>query len=232
MPADASASLTVNDILDRCAGKYQRLRTIRALGLFRDYRGRERKVQPIRWDYVRPDRCRLQIGMDLALIVGKGWWTYDTEAGTFRSHHQITATPIETAGTFLSGGVAFLLPAALKRGRGAFRWGPRDEGGWRLDGTAWIAGRPCYRLSRAGPGHLRSGRLKLWIDQDQFLIRSWALDLLRKDGRERTAWGCTYLEVAVDELIPASRFRPNKPTPILIPRGEPTASPPPSLSPP
>lgn len=217
----ASSLLTVDDILGRCGDAYLQARTLQVRGLLRDYRRDERKVLPISWDYMRPDRCRLQINMDMALVVGEHWWTYDQAGGRFESHHERTSPPIETAAYFLSEGIAFLLPQLLSRGKGAFA---ADDSGrqarWSLDGVTWVAGRPCYILSQVGLGRDRGSRRIVWIDQDQFLIRGWARERTRPDRRQRTVLGCTYFEIVMDRPIAPQRFQFVRPQPIVLPKRE------------
>ena len=214
-----SSSLSVEDILERCSATYSRSPTLQVRGLLRDYRGAKRKVLPIRWDYARPDRCRLQIGMDLALIVGQHWWSYDHLSGRFKAPRQITTTPIQTAAYFLSDGIPFLLPDVLTRGRRAFEaHDDRRRSRWRLEGVAWIADRPCYAIRREGQGRDRGRRWTVWIDQDRFLIRGWSWERTGPDGRMRTVLGCTYFEVVANRPMPPERFAVREPQPIVLPR--------------
>ena len=217
----ASSLLTVDDILGRCGDAYLQTQTLQVRGLLRDYRRDERRVLPISWDYVRPDRCRLQINMDMALVVGEDWWTYDQAAGRFKSDHRTTSTPIETAAYFLSEGIPFLLPNALAKGEGAFHAEDyRRQARWTLDGVTWVAGRPCYALARVGLGRDHGSRWMVWIDQDQFLIRGWLWEAMRPDRRQRTLLGCTYFEIIADQPIAPQRFHVVKPQPIVLPKRE------------
>lgn len=211
------ASLTVEDILDRCGAAYLKAETFHARGLLRDYRAPQRKVLPIRWDYARPDRCRLQIGMDVGLVSGSSWWTYRSRVGRFRSHRQISRTPIETSAYLLSDGVSFLQPALLAKGRAALDYGDRRRfGPWESGGVAWIAERPCYVVSRYGGR--KASRWTVWIDQDEFLVRAWRFESVRTEQRERTVLGCTYFEAVADAALPPDTFRVRPPDPISIPQ--------------
>ena len=217
----ASSLLTVDDILGRCGEAYLQTQTLQVRGLMRDYRGDQRSVLPISWDYLRPDRCRLQIDMDMALVVGEDWWTYDQAKGRFTSHHETTSTPIETAAYFLSEGMPFFLPDALARGEGTFHARDyRRQAKWTLDGVTWFAERPCYVLTRVGLGRDHGSRWMVWIDQDQFLIRGWVWEAMRPDRRQRTLMGCTYFEVVANHAIAPQRFQVVKPHPIALPRRE------------
>jgi len=219
--AVASSRMTVDDILGRSADAHLHVRTFQARGLLRDYRGDERKVLPISWDYVRPDRCRLQIDMDVALVVGGDWWTYDHAGGRFQSRRQTTSTPIETAAYFISRGVPFLLPDALGRGKSAFHATDyRRRAKWTLERVTWFAERPCYALARIGLGRDRGTRWRLWIDQDQFFVRGWAWEGMPPARRQQTILGCTYYEVIADQPIAPQRFQVVKPQPIVLPKRE------------
>ncbi|MBN2562777.1 MAG: hypothetical protein JXQ75_17780 [Phycisphaerae bacterium] len=213
-----SASFTVDDILGRCVAAYEGLRTLQAQGLLRDYRGEARRVATIGWDFVRPDRCRLQIDMDVALVLGKHWWTYDTASGRYRNHVQFTRTPIETAASLLSKGVPFLTPAILTTGERAFG-GSRSRGfvDWTVEGVGWHAEHPCYVVSRRERGQSGANVLRVWIDQDQHLVRGWALEVDTGGGRDQTVMGCSYYVLAVDEELPSDRLQLNPPKQILLP---------------
>ena len=212
-----SASFTVDDVLGNCVATYAGLRTFQARGLFRDYRTEKRRVATISWDFARPDRCRLQIEMDVALVSGKHWWTYDAASGRYRSHPQFTRTPIVTAASLLSRGVSFLLPAIMTTGERAFgKSRVRGFSDWRVEGVEWHAGHPCYLVSRRGWGSYRGGRLRVWIDQDRGLVRGWALSAKGPDAREDIVMGCSFYDLAVDERLPAQRFQATPPRPILL----------------
>jgi len=211
-------SLTVADILRRCAAAYDDVETLQVRGRFRDNRSAEPEVSPIAWDFVRPDACRLQIGMDVTVVSGKGWWTHDGQTGRFKTLRQITRTPMETAATFLSDGAVFQLPRLFTKGVAAFGLAdPRRARAWRSQGVAWRAERPCYVVTRGGQDGREPGRLRLWIDQDSFLIRGWTLDLPRPDAPPRTVFDCTYVLITANRHIDSDRFKVQRPTPILLP---------------
>lgn len=217
----ASSLLTVDNILGRCGEAYLQTQTLQIRGLLRDYRRDERKVLPISWDYLRPDRCRLQINMDMALVVGENWWTYDQADGRFVSHDQRTSTMIKTSAYLLSEGIPFLLPDLLSRGKAAFQADDyRRKARWTLHGVTWFAERPCYVLARIGLGRDHGNRWMVWIDQDQFLVRGWVWEAMRPDRRQRTLMGCTYFEIVADQPIAPQRFQVVKPQPIVLPRPE------------
>lgn len=212
----AESSFSVNDILGRCGDRYAQARTLQARGLMRDYRGQTRRAANIAWDFARPDRCRLQIEMKAALIVGDRWWTYQGAEQGYRSRSQFTRTPIETAAYMLSDGVPFLLPVLLTKGGRAFG-GSRTSGfgGWRLEGVEWHADRPCYVVSRperAGDGAV----LRVWIDQDKYWIRGWAISSLRSGGGDDVLVGCSYYDVKFDDPLPLDRFALKPPQPIEL----------------
>ena len=185
-----SSSFTVDDILDRCVATYNGLRTLQTRGLLRDYRGEGRQVATIAWDFVRPDRCRLQIEMDVALISGERWWVYSATTGRYQDHPQFTRTPAETAAYLLSRGVPFLLPAIMTTGERAFgKTRLRGFSDWRMGPPEWHAEHPCYVVSRREAGRNRDRTLRVWIDQDRYLIRGWALESATGVGREGTVMG-------------------------------------------
>lgn len=213
-----SSSLTVTDVLDRCVAAHRRIHTIRAVGLLRDNRDLVHKVLPIRWDYARPDRSRLQIGMDLALVRGADWWTYDSAMDRYKSHRQITNTPIETSAYFLTDGIPLPLVTLMTKGKVAFEMdGRRHHEPWKLREVAWKGGRPCYVLARIGRGPDRGQRWTFWIDQDDYLLRGWIWETGHAKGPPETIWGCTYSEIAVNESMPSDRFQVHKPKPIESP---------------
>ena len=213
-----SSSLTVTDVLDRCVAAHGRIHTIRAVGLLRDNRDLVHKVLPIRWDYARPDRSRLQIGMDLALVRGADWWTYDSANDRYKSHRQITNTPIETSAYFLTDGIPLPLVTLMTKGKVAFEMdGRRHREPWMLREVAWKGGRPCYVLTRIGRGPDRGQRWTFWIDQDDYLLRGWIWETGHSTGPPETIWGCTYSEIAVNESMPSDRFQVHKPRPIETP---------------
>ena len=212
-------TLSVVDILERCADRYEAAESLRARGLLRDNRNKGHRTVPIGWDYARPDRCRLQIDMAVALVSEDGWWTYDPVRGDFKTHRQITNTPIETAAALLSNGVPFLLPAVWQKGRAGFGLGaPGPNSGWTLQGPAWYSGHPCYLVWRSWRHRERGTRLKVWIDQDSHLLRGWTLERVGSDGPSATICGCTYYDVSLDALLTPERFRIDKPTPIVLPQ--------------
>ncbi len=210
--------MTVTDILQRCADAYAEVETLQVRGRLRDSRSGTPRVSPISWDFTRPGACRLQIDMDVAVVSGKSWWTYDGQTGRFKTLRQITRAPMETAATFLADGAIFQLPRLFTRGVGAFELAGRGRsGGWRSEGAAWKAERPCYVVTRGGRGGREPGRLRLWIDQDSFLLRGWTLDLPRPDARPRTVFDCTYILISMNRTIAPDRFKVQRPSLILLP---------------
>lgn len=222
-PADVSMS--VEGILSRCESTYQKLNTLEARGWLRDYRGKDKRVEPIRWELAKPDLCRLQIGMEMVLVKGQNWWSYDSRSERFKSHRELGPAPIEAAAYFLSEGIPFLMPVAWHRPMVAF--GPNTaRGPWKLDGVAWTANRPCYVISREGLGRDSGSRWRLWIDQDRFLIVAWTWAVEQagpnNTKHEVTIWGCTYEVLTPREAINPDRFRIEKPSPIVLPRPVPS----------
>jgi len=203
--------------LDECRLSYEKLRTLHAEGVLRDYREGQARIQPLSWDFVRPDRCRLQIGDDLALIVGDTWWSYAGGQDRFQKHRRFTSTPIETAAHLLSDGVPFLLPGLLTRPGTVLGVGARRSRDWKLMGVDWSGGRPCYVIAR--PVGLRGGNgtMRAWLDQDSHLIRAWDLVVPRADGGERVVLACAYHRLEVDGPISNGRLALAPPQPIPLP---------------
>ncbi|HWL94903.1 MAG TPA: hypothetical protein VNT79_15395 [Phycisphaerae bacterium] len=219
--APADDTLTVEGILERAEKAYTELYSLEASGTLRDYRGGQKRVQPIRWELLRPDLCRVQIGMNLVLVKGQNWWSFDEKSGRFKSHREQGPTPIETATYFLSDGIPLMTPVAWNRPKVAF--GPNElRSSWVLQGVAWTAGRPSYIVSRDGRGRDGGSRWTLWIDQDRFLILAWTWATLAggPDGksREEIVWGATYEALVTDRAISPDRFRIERPEPIVLPR--------------
>ncbi len=212
------SSLTVTDILRRCTEAYADAETLQVRGRFRDNRSAGLDASLISWDFKRPDACRLQIGMDVAVVSGKSWWTHDGATGRFKTLRQITRTPMETAATFLADGAVFQLPRLFTKGPAAFGLkNRRRAAGWRSEGIGWRAGRPCHVVTHAGQADRGPGKLRLWIDQDSFLIRGWTWALSRTPARPRTVFDCTYVLISMNRPIGAERFKVQRPTPILLP---------------
>ncbi len=206
------------DILQRSAAAHQRLQSLYAAGLLRDYRQGARRIVPIEWRLARPNRCRLQIDMDLAIVSADDWWTYQAQAGRFRTHRTFTRTPIETAAQLLSDGINFYLPALFERGPEVLgRSGDRAARDWLLQGAAWSGDRPCFVFTRPPRLPAQSTFLRLWIDQDSLLIRGWMQGEVREDGREKTIIECTYYVLRPDERLPSDAFQLKPPNPIVLP---------------
>lgn len=212
-----SASFTVGDILHRCVARYEGLTTLHAKGLMRDYRSKDRRVSAISWDFARPDRCRLQIETDVAVILEDSWSKYDASTGRYRRFQHFTKTPIQTPAHLLSNGVPFLLPVLLREGGRAFGKSRRQEfAEWTMEGVEWHAEHPCYVLSRTDWGQVHTGVWRVWVDQDLFLVRGWALLVSSLDGHNRTVMGCSYFDLTINERLPAGCFDLKPPKPILL----------------
>lgn len=217
-----SGSLGVQDILGRCVRTYETAPTLQARGVLRDYRAAERRVANIGWDYVRPDRWRLQIELDLAVVVADDSWFYDSASRRFQRHTRFTRNPIETSAHLLSKGMPFLVPPLL--GRGSMALGGTRDGqypGWSVEGVGWHAERPCYVMARRGWGREPTQTLRLWIDQDHYVLRGWAAERRGPDGHDEVLLGCTYYEMRLGEPLPRTRFDLHPPKPILLPTPEP-----------
>ncbi len=230
-PRTNSTSFTVDDILRRCVAVHRSLDTLQAKGLLRDYRSQDRRVATISWDFLRPGRCRLQIDLDLALISKDRWWRYDSDTGRYRGYQHFTKTPLETPAYLLSRGVPFLLPVLFNKNRRALMDNPaRGFADWSMEGVEWHAERPCYLVSRPGLGKNRGTTRRVWIDQDHYLVRGWALVVRQPDGRVRTVMGCSYYDLLANKPLALDLFQLKPPEPILL--SLPDSNPPPPTSPP
>jgi len=209
------SNLAVHDILTRSGEAHRGVQTLRARGTLHDFRQAAPRTALIALDYVRPDRCRLQMDLDVAVVAGEEWWTYDSQAGQYRKHHQFTRAPIETATYLLSKGVPLLLPSLLARGAQAFDGGrPGGAARWELQGVGWYAEAPCYVLVRRGYDREEDELLRVWIDQDKALLRGWMVSIPGQEGRERPVLECTYSEMAVNAPLPSDWLQLKPPTPI------------------
>ena len=104
-----------DDLLDRCAAAYGNASTLRVKGTFSDFREAVRRVVPISWDLARPDRCRLQIDMDVAIVQGNDAWTYRSATRQFQGNRSRGGRPIATAAAQISEGAPLLLPGLWDR---------------------------------------------------------------------------------------------------------------------
>jgi outer membrane lipoprotein-sorting protein len=206
---DPNGAFTIrtNEIMDRCVDAYAKARTLSASGTFRDYRTENRRVVPIRWDFARPGKCRLQIDMEVAIVIGDHWWVYDAESGQYKKRRSFTRTPMETAGYLLARGVSFLTPAVFARGEAAFgKSRTRGYLDWKLLGVAWLHERPCYVVAKSMAGKSTTSVLRVWIDQDSYLVRGWDIVGPGDDGREQTVLACMYHELAVNGVQSGPTF--------------------------
>lgn len=211
-PPQGSDSLDVDEILERCVQNYTEMTTFSARGILRDCRSDV--TLPIEWDYIRPNHMRLQLGVKLALVDGRDWWTYTEDQPRFRKHRRFTSTPLRTTAHLLSGGVPLFLPAVFETGRRAF--GDRGAGWfdrWTFQKVDWRDEFPCYVLDNRNPPGLPNGMLRLWIDQDRFWVRGWVVSAIQPGGRVVPVWECTYTQVEIDGSLAADRFRLIEPRP-------------------
>lgn len=222
--SSGASSVGVEDVIAQCAAAYQNAKTLQLCGVLDDRRPDSRRVEHIRWDYLKPSRCRLQIGMDVVIVDGGNWWTHDAATGSFQRHRPFTRTPLETATYLVAKGVPFLVPAILTRGQAALRPGAsngRDD--WQLRGSAWHGGSPCYVLTRhekAGDPSGTDRDLTLWIDQDSHLVRGWRITVPRRGAGERIIVACDYDTVVVDGPLPSDAFQLKPPSPLVGPPEE------------
>ncbi len=220
--ADPDAVLTSAEILRRCAAAYADAQTLSAAGLLRDYRGDRQQVKLIRWDLQRPYRCRLQIEMDVMILGSGGLWIYRSDVNRFASRRAPDGFGLESATADFSAGIPFLLPLLWSKseqvlGAADPARGPR----WRLKGPAWHAERPCYRMTRDGRWGHHAAIVRIWIDQDDFLIRGWSVELAAEGAEPVIVCGCSYFVVTADAAMPDELFHATPPKRIVLPRSEP-----------
>ena len=202
-----ASAISTDDLLDRCVAAYAHVRTLRAGGVFRDNRQGDRRTRPIRWDFERPDKCRLQIDANVAIVAENACWNYDPVYHNFKRARVLTRTPMETAGYLLSRGVSFMLPAVLERDEAAFgRSRVRGYVDWRLSGVAWLDEHPCYVVCKTETVSLQNAMRRIWIDQDSYLLRAWDLVEPDQNGRDNVIVAETFHELAVNIELPADLF--------------------------
>lgn len=214
---EAGAVVTSAGLLSRITETHRRATSLRAIGLIRDMRRGGREL-PVSWHLARPDRCRLQIDMDVAIVLGEQWWTYRPSVGRFTSHRPFTKTPVETAATLISDGVPFLLPQLFNQGPSAL--GAGADGlypEWRLKGAAFMSGTPCYLFERHEPKPGERGFLRILVDQKTLLLRGWTLGRERDDGTEKVLIDVSYFEMTANEPISREDFEVSLPQAILLP---------------
>ncbi len=217
VPDDTTRSFSGrDDILDRCIAAYALVDTLHARGTLSDFRHGARRVAPVAWDLARPDRCRLQIDGDVAIVNGTACWTYRAATGRFMGNRTSTRTPMETSSSLLSDGAPFLVPTIWERGEAAFgKDRRRGYADWQLQGVAWSDERPCYVLFKkmASPSD-RESLLRIWIDQDLLLLRRWSLVIPAPDGRERIIMEYADQELIVNRRLPSDIFQLSPPEPL------------------
>lgn len=208
---------SVEGILSRCAASYRSARSITATGLIVDQRHSSRRMDPVRWDYVAPDRSRLQIGLYASCIGRDFYWTYDAAADRFYNPVRASPSPIESSAYALTDRALFVPAGLVEKGDALFAMRDERYEPWRLEGAAWLDGRPCYKLVRRGRGADSVNRWTLWIDQDTHLLRAWAWHRDRDDGRSDVVWQCTFSDIRLDQAPPEELFREVRPQPIALP---------------
>lgn len=210
-----SYSVTADEVLRRCAAAYGRAHTLTATGVLSAYHKTSPRVVPVAWMLDRPGRCKLQIGDDAVIVLGRDWWSYRGGEGRFTRHRQFTRTPIQTAVLLMTDGLPMLVDELFVEGEDALKpSGLLGRPGWRIEGAAWAGGRPCYVLTRPEGVGKSQRELSLWIDQDSFLLRAWKLSGV--DGQRLIA-GCDYHELSADSTLPAGAFSLEAPAPLALP---------------
>jgi outer membrane lipoprotein-sorting protein len=202
-----NVSIDTQEVLSRCAAVYAEGRSFHIIGVLRDTRPGRSRAAPLLWDFQRPDRSKLQIDMDVAIVLGDNCWIYTTQRGQYTRLRRFTKTLIQTSSFLLSDGVAMLLPE-LWAGNATIFDNSRNSptSAWTLDGVDWLSRRPCYQLSRRESEGDRTRNLLVWIDQDSFVIRKWAIVSIGSDGSERPIVACEFQEIQVNAPLSESAF--------------------------
>jgi hypothetical protein len=215
----AGASVGLETIIEHSLDAHRRLRTLHATGVVFDDRAGDRRFIPIAWHCSRPGRYRLQFGQDLVLVLGDRSWTWHAAESRFRSYRPFTRTPLETAASLVSGGIPLYTAVLLGRPEAFFLTpSARAHDAWRLLGADWAAGRPCYVLTRPTTLLGRAGRLRVWIDQDAWLVCGWDIVFTTPEGEEEVVLACQFDEAVANAPLAADAFQLRPPAPIERPR--------------
>lgn len=202
-------ALTANDVLDRCADAYMTAGTLRAEGRFDDFRPGGARDVPILWDYRRPGQTRLRMGDRVVIVRDGAWWRFDPAGSGFRSLPGLGGEPMDTAGYFVSEGVGLFAVALPERGREALEMGEPVGDAWRMDGARWIGQRPCYVLSRpvdpARPSLVRT----IWVDQDRYELRGWAMAMALPGAEAQPIVRCEFDSVEFNANVGDRHFAVN-----------------------
>lgn len=226
-----SGSFTVDDVLRRCIAAHEQIKTLSARGMFLDHRDGSSREVPISWAFIPPHRCRLQIDMEVTLILERRWWKYDPTFGEYRGYPHFTRTPVETAIHLSTGGVPFMLSEVISKGARAFNDGHlAGFGAWRLEGVKWQGDHPCYVVSRRERAGADGGVWRVWIDQDLFLLRGWSVHVPAPGGEDKMILGCRYHDLVVNQPLRSDCFFLDPPTQIVAPPNDATAKPPATTS--
>ena len=206
-----------DDVLRRCEAAYARLQTLQLSGVFRDERPGRASVVPIRWDFERPSRCRLQIGMDVMVASRERWWTYRHERRRFLAHTLRSQAALRLGALQLSEGARLVVPEFLLAEPPAREEAPPPRSPWAFEGLAWVGQRPCYVFNQNGVGNARDEALRIWIDQDTYFICQTRWERHRSEGPPKLLGMCFYDQIAVNQPVADGRFRLDVPEPIFVP---------------
>ncbi len=204
-PGGALDAIDAVMVLERCIERHTGARTIQCAGTLTDHRD-DAAPSPRRLEILleRPDRCRIELDRDVTIVQGRAIWTYDSLRDRFGNYRAFTTTPARTAGEIATGGVSLLPIDLFERGARALGSGDRGPGAWRLREMDFCGGRPCYVVDSIPAGG--RGRLALWIDQDEFVLRRWRLYSGGGARTEQAILTVTFDRVALDAPLDSSSF--------------------------
>lgn len=207
-----------DDVLRNCAAAYGRIKTIQMSGVLRDDRPENVRTVPISWDFEQPQRCRLQVGMDVAVSSGDRWWTYRADRRQYLTHRQRSPVAMKLASLQLSEGIDFLLPELLANSSNALGLDQNERSSrWQFEGVAWAGKRPCYVFHQPSNTEGDETDTRIWIDQDSFLLCQWTLEKRTPSGRRRLIAMCHYFQIISNQPLAPNRFRLEPPDPIYLP---------------
>lgn len=215
-PPVAGRPLSADDLLIRCTTAYGKARTLEFAGTLEHRAGHVITRQNVYAILDRLDRCRLEVDGNVTVLIGRAAWTYDARADRFGRYRAFTDTPIQTAAEMACDRVPLLSIDLFLRGARALHPSAATHSAWTLGDVGFVARRPCYELVRAADTTGR-GRLRLWIDQDDHVLRRWRIERGPLDEPEVLAC-MDYTRVGLDAPPPTDAFVVSRPRFAMLPK--------------